>query len=33
LAFAADGPCVPRSEIDVVRSDGSKEHALVHACS
>lgn len=33
LAFVADGPCGPRSEIDVTRSDGSRQHALVRACS
>jgi Tol biopolymer transport system component len=33
LAFVADGPCGPRSEIDVTRSDGSRQHALVRACA
>jgi Tol biopolymer transport system component len=33
LAFVADGSCGSGSEIDVVRSDGSRQHALVRACS
>lgn len=33
LAFVADGPCGPRSEIDLVRADGSNRRVLVRSCS